>query len=100
MERSRAPLSSLEKKEFKESEGAKEKRAFKSPASLHPVLLFLLLLLLLIPSNLAGSSLPRCEIGHFRQAARSNEREGEQGGPIANSGRAASAVPAPLAALQ
>ena len=97
MERSRAPLSSLEKKEFKESEGAKEKRAFKSPASLHPVLL---LLLLLIPSNLAGSSLPRCEIGHFRQAARSNEREGEQGGPIANSGRAASAVPAPLAALQ
>ena len=96
MERSRAPLSSLEKKEFKESEGAKEKRAFKSPASLHPVLL----LLLLIPSNLAGSSLPRCEIGHFRQAARSNEREGEQGGPIANSGRAASAVPAPLAALQ
>ena len=98
MERSRAPLSSLEEKEFKESEGAKEKRAFKSPASLHPVLL--LLLLLLIPSNLAGSSLPRCEIGHFRQAARSNEREGEQGGPIANSGRAASAVPAPLAALQ
>ena len=97
MERSRAPLSSLEEKEFKESEGAKEKRAFKSPASLHPVLL---LLLLLIPSNLAGSSLPRCEIGHFRQAARSNEREGEQGGPIANSGRAASAVPAPLAALQ